>query len=399
MRREMRIQIMLGIGFTVMTTAGATLPTAHADAPQFQPPHGMLRVELDDNDKLFADSGAAMFDDPSFFTTNVLGQTILRHNLGGDNVIGGIAEVDGDSFNDPEADEVPATPASTRLLTDEPGFLIGGEGFPADIRVSVNLHNNLQYFAPGGTHWTDPPNGERILVKDLIGGDNTVADTDPPELIQDLEVLITEDTFGALGTISLDISQPPQFPGFPPPLVHAHVGYELSRPDADTGGIPAMGAYMIELTLSGKEFPGPGGLELEDSQPIFVVFNNQLDEAGYNAAVTAAEAISQPGDANKDAKVDAADLNVLALSWQQAVAPSTGADFNGDGFVDAADLNLLALNWQFGVGQPEAAVTFEAAVAAALPEPTTIVTFIAMGAGLIGWRRRDHRFLAREHNR
>jgi hypothetical protein len=79
-------------------------------------------------------------------------------------------------------------------------------------------------------------------------------------------------------------------------------------------------------------------------------------------------AVVATGDANLDNRVDAADLNELALSWQQPPpggpdTPDTvGADFNGDGFVNAADLNLLALNWQFGVTGPGAAsgaATFE----------------------------------------
>ena len=38
----------------------------------------------------------------------------------------------------------------------------------------------------------------------------------------------------------------------------------------------------------------------------------------------------KPGDANEDGKVDAADLNVLALNWQQMVMDGwSEADFNG----------------------------------------------------------------------
>ena len=43
-----------------------------------------------------------------------------------------------------------------------------------------------------------------------------------------------------------------------------------------------------------------------------------------------------PGDSNGDGKVDAADLNLMALAWQQQ---NTAA-------ARAADLNVLALNWQ-----------------------------------------------------
>ena len=84
------------------------------------------------------------------------------------------------------------------------------------------------------------------------------------------------------------------------------------------------------------------------------------------------------GDANLDGRVDAEDLNILALNWQQAVVGFTDADFDGNGFVDAADLNLLALNWQFGVPEGEAPsaaaldmTSVEAAVPGSIPEPTT----------------------------
>ena len=57
-----------------------------------------------------------------------------------------------------------------------------------------------------------------------------------------------------------------------------------------------------------------------------------------------------PGDATGDGGVDAADLNALALNWQNQVTGNPAdADFNGDGRVDAADLNTLALGWQLQV--------------------------------------------------
>ena len=78
--------------------------------------------------------------------------------------------------------------------------------------------------------------------------------------------------------------------------------------------------------------------------------------------------VTVSGDTNGDGMVDAGDLNALALGWQQQVLPATGGDLNGDGFVDAADLNVMALNWQFGVGdQSEASlVSLDAAWEAAL---------------------------------
>ena len=52
------------------------------------------------------------------------------------------------------------------------------------------------------------------------------------------------------------------------------------------------------------------------------------------------------GDSDLDGKVDAMDLNSLALNWRQDSALWSTGDFNADGMVNAADLNGLALNWR-----------------------------------------------------
>ncbi len=56
-----------------------------------------------------------------------------------------------------------------------------------------------------------------------------------------------------------------------------------------------------------------------------------------------------PGDANLDGRVDAQDLNIIALNWRGTEKTWAEGDFTRDGNVDAADLNALALNWQSGV--------------------------------------------------
>lgn len=79
------------------------------------------------------------------------------------------------------------------------------------------------------------------------------------------------------------------------------------------------------------------------------------------------------GDADLNGRVDAADLNALALNWRQEGNWIDG-DFTGDGWVDAADLNELALNWR----QP-------VSMAAAVPEPAVnmFVAFLIFLLGLI----------------
>jgi hypothetical protein len=53
-----------------------------------------------------------------------------------------------------------------------------------------------------------------------------------------------------------------------------------------------------------------------------------------------------PGDATLDGKIDARDLNMVALHWQAQSVGWCEGDFTADGFVNARDLNGLALNWR-----------------------------------------------------
>ena len=80
------------------------------------------------------------------------------------------------------------------------------------------------------------------------------------------------------------------------------------------------------------------------------------------------------GDTDLDAKVDAVDLNNLALNWLRDDANSwLMGDFNGDRLVNANDLNDMGLNWQHGV-----------AAASAVPEPAAgIVAFVIVLFGLL----------------
>ena len=99
----------------------------------------------------------------------------------------------------------------------------------------------------------------------------------------------------------------------------------------------------------------------------------------------------QPGDANDDGRVDAADLNILALNWQMMVTggPSDG-DFNDDGVVNAGDLNELALNWQFGVDQPSLVSmedSFATALAMSVPEPSSLTALLGIGSMTLFCRR------------
>jgi hypothetical protein len=52
------------------------------------------------------------------------------------------------------------------------------------------------------------------------------------------------------------------------------------------------------------------------------------------------------GDANRDRKVDAADLGIFSANWQHSPRSFAQGDFNYDGFVDINDLQILAANFR-----------------------------------------------------
>jgi hypothetical protein len=52
------------------------------------------------------------------------------------------------------------------------------------------------------------------------------------------------------------------------------------------------------------------------------------------------------GDADRDRKVDVADLGILASNWQATGKTFGEGDFNYDGTVNVSDLGILATNWQ-----------------------------------------------------
>ena len=79
------------------------------------------------------------------------------------------------------------------------------------------------------------------------------------------------------------------------------------------------------------------------------------------------------GDSNLDGRVDASDLNALALQWLQPAAKWSEGNYTGSG-VDAQDLNAMALNWQRSISV--------AARTTAVPEPSNISAALAALGGL-----------------
>ena len=170
---------------------------------------------------------------------------------------------------------------------------------PNNHLLQASYFNSLQYFASGATAWTAPVSGEELEVFDLNNEDETLEDGGPME---DLKVVLDATGSGKQGTINIAI----RGAGFS--VIHSHLGYTLRVPDGDDDlannpVAPAVGAYMIEMRLSALEEIGSGDMtafqesDYQDSDSIFLIFNNQLDDTDFAAAVSAAEALPEPSTA------------------------------------------------------------------------------------------------------
>ena len=101
-------------------------------------------------------------------------------------------------------------------------------------------------------------------------------------------------------------------------------------------------------------------------------------EIDNGTAQTVTVAYTIQGDANLDFTVDGSDLNTVLSNYNKTGMTWSQGDFNGDGKVDGSDLNVVLSNYNQGAG-----------VAAAVPEPSTL---LLAAAGLIGllayaWRK------------
>lgn len=110
-----------------------------------------------------------------------------------------------------------------------------------------------------------------------------------------------------------------------------------------------------------------------------------LDDRDHWLSEIGGEDIGRPyvaGDTNLDGKVDASDLNDVALSWliEGATSWSQG-DFNADNTVNATDLNDVGVSWQSGAAEESAT--------AAVPEPSGFA-LLFIGSMMLGiCRQRD----------
>lgn len=82
------------------------------------------------------------------------------------------------------------------------------------------------------------------------------------------------------------------------------------------------------------------------------------------------------GDANRDRKVDIADLAILATNWHGSGKLFSQGDFNYDGVVDSVDLAILAARWQQNLAPPVAPAPVSIGIKAAVRKPVRMVSVV-----------------------
>ena len=299
----------------------------YADGPAFSPPHGMLQVEVIDN-KIVGKQGQNDFKDR--VTVNADGYTILYHAEGegqktnkDETLLGGIADRTVVSLGGPIGHCNPswsiaaATSESKVVFADDPGFITAGgpfDSFPIDHLLRAHFVGELRYFTEESTAWTRPVSGEQLRVFDTTCWDEPFDDDQISKggtgrvPAGSLEAIYDAGSDSLDEAINLQIRPDGS-------QIHAHLGYELSIPDGDDDptnntAAPEHAAYMIELRLSvvniGTAFDPPDSSDpvIEDSDPIFFIFNNQLStvlddpsdpfSSEFGRAVTAAMQLPEP---------------------------------------------------------------------------------------------------------
>ena len=171
------------------------------------------------------------------------------------------------------------------------------------------------------------------------------------------------------------------------------VGYAYSSDYSETTAVAyveGVGVFDLNDLIAGTAYEDwtlIGAMGINESN---IVVGYAIDGNGnYDAyTIDLTDAMTIPGDANKDGVVDISDLTVLSLNWEDASEDKTWeqGDFDGDGYVDISDLTTLSGHWTPGGSSYSEAL----ASIGTVPEPTTFAMLIAGLVGLVAyaWRKR-----------
>jgi virginiamycin B lyase len=221
--------------------------------------------------------------------------------------------------------------------------------------------------------------------------------------VDDQDIVWLSD-FGANAIVRFDPTSE-QFDSIPLPSDPSNVRQILGRP-GEVWGAESAADQLVVIRLVSElscDFNSDGlcdvsdidlmsgvgdlstGVSVPPADPVFDLDTNDVidisDVDQWLAAAASQNGFSAPytsGDSDLNGVVDAADLNVLALNWQQDVALWSGGDFTADGSVNSADLNELGINWQQSI---------PLAAAQNVPEPTSVILLVFGLAGIVRGRR------------
>ncbi|OVE76070.1 hypothetical protein BVX98_06610 [bacterium F11] len=110
-------------------------------------------------------------------------------------------------------------------------------------------------------------------------------------------------------------------------------------------GLPHAGIKKGEFHLRKPDGSAPPILWDKNNQPAPISFKSTK---GHKVTVKFEffeKKCELEGDVNLDKTVNAVDLNIIALHWNQPGTREEG-DLTGDGMVDQDDLNIVSANWQ-----------------------------------------------------
>jgi uncharacterized delta-60 repeat protein len=130
---------------------------------------------------------------------------------------------------------------------------------------------------------------------------------------------------------------------------------------------------LEDFTVTGASGPVPFGFSHDSiSNTSTLTFTGVLADGEYEARALAAGILNPTGlpmpadvtfnffvlagDADRDGKVDVADLGILASNWQQSPRTFPQGDFDYSGTVDVNDLGILATRWQQSLSSAQAPV-------------------------------------------